>query len=271
MLKKTVKSLEDFLTRIHDEVGTSTGYLDWTVFRGHRNISWQLKPTIARDPFNEKAICKSEDCTCAERDIFIIFREQCASLMPQWAYEGNSKEVSWRQLVIAQHHGLPTRLLDWTSNPLVALYFAVEGEPEQCNDSKCKVCDGDKYHDSVVLTFSKVSEAVTISGIARSEENGDAPYYGHHKSPCLLQPPSISPRIGAGASMFTIANNPEEPIEPDLTLIVPWRIRSEVGMRLNQLNVNRRTLFPGLDGTTEYLKWICTYWKAERGVNSPSV
>ena len=106
-----------------------------TVFRGMRDSTHDLLPGIARFPFEPpQAFCNAVDdkSESVERILYVYFRDYCAALMPAWVLEGTLTEVAWRKLIVAQHHRLPTRLLDWTTNALVALFFAVEGEPQIC-------------------------------------------------------------------------------------------------------------------------------------------
>lgn len=174
--------------------------------------------------------------------------------MPAWVLQGDGREVGWRKLVVAQHCGLPTRFLDWTTNPLAALYFAVEEEPLESTE------------DSAVYVL-KDRKAFTVVGMARSPKNGEAPYYAHDEEEVgLLMPPHISPRVSAQGSVFAIRKAPDKPIEPDLIVPVSQDERKHIRRELSALNINRSTLFPDMDGAAEYLEWSCRFWQPDRGV-----
>jgi len=189
-----------------------------------------------------------------------MFANYCASIMPIWISQGTQKQVSWQRMILAQHHGLPTRFLDWSSNPLVALFFAVEGKASICEKAvgECRFCNGGQPHDSIVYAFVKREWSFTIDSLSKSNEK--APKYLHKNDPGLLRPPQISPRISAQSSMFTISADPMKEIDYDLTLRIRNSIREDVLVELDSLGINRSTLFPGLDGAASYLKWHVATW-----------
>jgi len=96
------------------------------LYRGQKDISKTLLPTLGRymPAYLERGLDEEtakQKLFGAERQVMRIFRKQSA------AYLGYMPD-GWELWSIAQHHGIPTRLLDWTLSPLVALFFAVEEE-----------------------------------------------------------------------------------------------------------------------------------------------
>lgn len=158
-------------------------------------------------------------------------------------------ETTWEWLAIAQHHGLPTRYLDWTPNPLAALWFAVQSEPRK--DSTGRERDG------VLWVFKPLDrDFVTIE-----------------KSPMRIRramvyrPPHIATRIRAQAGYFTVhrlkkATAKFATAHDDINrsqfikVIVPAANFALFRYRLDQYGVNKATLFPDLDGVCQHVRWL---------------
>jgi hypothetical protein len=162
--------------------------------------------------------------------------------------------TDWEALTLGQHHKLPTRLLDWTSNPLVALFFAAE--PEAQRD-----CDG------AVFAYRRRIDSQHHISMFR----GENPQKPRPPNPLevngikMVFPMLLADRLIAQSGGFTIQDplkclmkrDSEDFAEADLDVleIYRWTLRKkdkfEVLNELHRVSVNRRTLFPGLDGVGE--------------------
>lgn len=119
MTEIEIKSLADFIEKISELVKPHKKHLHirfW--FRGVPKASYELKPSVFRSRSSPA------DLADDERHSFRDFRLWSAGMIPI----GRTLEDLYFQ---QQHHGLPTRLLDWTTNALIAMYFAVEKHPNE--------------------------------------------------------------------------------------------------------------------------------------------
>ena len=210
--------LESF-EAFHEQVQSYNKEAD--IYRGVTNKDYQLVPKIGRVPLRLRRSRQLE-----EGRIFRRFKERA---LPYLEFMPRN---DWDWLAMAQHHGLPTRLLDWTRNPLAALYFAVEHE--SAYDSAIYVLRGYEVISTRIhpdpFKYPKVGKFV---------------------------PDRITPRISAQLGVFTIHPEPEKPFLSNSLekLIIPNRICRKLKRIVDTYGINRATLFPDLDGLAHHITW----------------
>ena len=176
----------------------------------------------------------------------------------------------WRQLIVGRHHGLASRLQDWTHSPLISLHFATTGESfseMEAHDSVIWRVDirelneklPEKYRTALEKTKSHIFTLDMLNSVVSDLEEYDRDMGG--RSMVLLEPPSIDERIVYQYSHFFIVpadmddierfidENTESTIRYIIDKSLKWRIRD----MLDQLNITERMIFPGLDGLTAWL------------------
>lgn len=180
---------------------------------------------------------------------------------------GNSHYSDWRWLIIAQHHGLPTRLLDWTYSPFVGAHFATAETAKYDCDAAIWFVDYVKVNKLLPNPFADElsnvgAHAFTLEMLERSL--GDIRSFDALGADFVtfFEPPSIDERIVNQFALFSLMSSPTSQFDawleahPDLygRIIIPRELKWEVRDKLDQANITERMLFPGLDGLASWLK-----------------
>ncbi|MGK7394913.1 MAG: FRG domain-containing protein [Candidatus Cyclobacteriaceae bacterium M3_2C_046] len=177
-------------------------------------------------------------------------------------------KTPWRSLVLAQHHGLPTRLIDWTYSPFVAMHFATSNTQKFDCDGVIWKIDFVKtnrmappqlsqhlYQEKCnVFTVEMLEEALPSLGAFDNMQGGV-----HN---VFFEPPSIDERIVNQYAFFSVMSSPTDSLNdwlkenPSLyrRIIIPSQLKWEVRDKLDQANITERVLFPGLDGLARWLR-----------------
>ena len=190
------------------------------------------------------------------------------------ASESVPVDFLWNWLALGQHHGLPTRMLDWTYSPYVALHFVTAKTECFERDGAVWMVDYVGAHDHVpdVLRLQLESEGANVfttemlgaaaAGIDELAQLGD-------DFVVFLEAPSFDERIVNQYALFSLMSEPDASLDdwlgrhPHLArrLIVPPELKWEVRDKLDQAGINERVLFPGLDGLT---RWVARYYAPRR-------
>lgn len=221
ILNKDVKKDDDFLL----------------LYRGQKDSKWELLPKIARPEFN----FIGKDFKKKENELLEEFKRLGKPYIDTEIHKND-----WDLLALAQHHGLPTRLLDWTTNPFVALYFAFK---EECND------------------YEKIESRAVWVLFLRKEEIVNCHEYNpfNLKTSTAFKPNQITPRLISQNGWFTCHKyNPYGFVKLNThrqyrkkihQILISNELSDEILTLLDKFGVNEYSLFPGLDGLSKFLEW----------------
>jgi hypothetical protein len=178
-------------------------------------------------------------------------------------------DLVWNWLSLAQHHGLPTRLLDWSFSPFVALHFATHDFENFGVDGVVWCVDYISAHKMLPARLRKLlrseqADVFTAEMLEREAETLAALDRLTPKQPFVLflEPPSLDERIVNQYALFSLMSGPNAQMDawiathPKLStkIIIPAKLKWEVRDKLDQANITERVLFPGLDGLSRVLK-----------------
>jgi len=174
----------------------------------------------------------------------------------------------WNWLSLAKHHGLPTRLLDWSYSPYVAMHFATQNLRDFNDEGVIWCVDYRKTNDHLPKPLRKILEAEDaniftteiLNRVATTLHDFDA--LGNDDFVVFFEPPSLDERIVNQFALFSLPSSARLSLEEFLQrregtlrrIIIPAKLKWEVRDKLDQANITERVLFPGLDGLSRWLK-----------------
>jgi hypothetical protein len=176
----------------------------------------------------------------------------------------------WDWLALGQHRGLPTRLLDWTYSPLVALHFATENPVDYGLDGAIWCVNFVEANRHLPARLRNImqregSQTVTVDMLSAFRSLDDFDALARDPFLVFLEPPAIDRRILNQFALFSLMSSPTASMadwlrrNPRLCrrVVIPSELKWEIRDKLDQANVNERVLFPDLDGLS---RWLTRYY-----------
>lgn len=224
MSVKSIKSIKDFF-----DIVAPTTFAEqrgrW-VFRGHANKDFRLVPSVARSKRTSKYLIGHE------KSLLEAFKREGES------YTATNFDNDWEWLAFAQHHGLPTRFLDFSHNALAALFFS---------------CIEEQDNDGMLIALHSTRKAGEAT-LAKSpfEIKQCIKYY----------PKILSPRIRAQEGLFIAFADPNKDLEdckqPAWNLskyVIPAISKPQLRYDLFRIGTHHSSLFPDVDGLARRVAW----------------
>ena len=238
-----LSSWTDFVELVERLNLNEQGDAGWYI-RGQSNKSWPLQPSLLRQLGK----------VTVERALGIEFgatRRFMSQYHLHLSTDGVDK-ARWGAIgwwMVMQHYSCPTRLLDWTLSPYVALYFAVEQSPE---------------HDGAVWFFpSSALETITVNRYGKLRPRSEEQLETHDVLAVYpIEATQHSRRSASQQAVFTICTHllanhgdvisevfaGQENRYPLNKVIIPAGLKDEFLSKLRTMNITPSSLFPGLDG-----------------------
>ena len=175
-----------------------------------------------------------------------LFQAFLRAARPLTAVTINNK---WEWLALAQHHGMPTRLVDWSIGPLVAAWFAVSSDPPD-QDASIYGLDIGRADVEILSIGEKQGQA------ARSGAIYDGPF-SLKTGIALVEVAEVTARITNQRGVFTLHAPPTMPlvVGPSDVFVIPTGLRSVFQKRLFDVGIDDSRIYPGLDGLCRLLDW----------------
>lgn len=219
--------------QLHEALNKYSSEMDHCFFRGQSDASWPLIPKAGRHPFD----------TIEDDELFQDWMDGGRQ------YLTDSPRTKLESLAIAQHHGLATRLLDWSLNPFVAAFFAVWED----NDT-----------DAAIYV-------ITEPYSCRCGTDSDPFYLEERECYDVMswEPSAVTLRLVRQSGVFTVHDPPTKVMSEFFgkeldCIIIKRQYRKKLKKELAYYGYTRSSLFPDLDGVAGHLNW-----KVEDGIYKP--
>lgn len=210
------------------------------IFRGSANAEkFKLRPLVGREKYTSKEFHQYEN------SIMTIFKREVPnflSIVP---------DNEWEWLALAQHHGLPTRMLDFSFNIMTALYFSVDSHEDVAGEL------------IMVKAPKKASD-----GLQKT-----SPY--NIKKLQKYFPRIVSKRITAQEGLFVVFPEPQKLLDEQLRsdwsvkkFTIPAEKKKRIRYELFRCGVHRSSLFPDLEGLCDRIRWSHTVNPITAGIRS---
>lgn len=258
---------------------TAAGGTSWTqILEDLYEGSWNAELARFRSPYAFRGLSRADhrlssslvrlakghaDIRRLEAALLRNFRKYAHGEVP------NNDSV-WNWLALGQHRGLPTRLLDWTYSPLVALHFATEDPADFDTDGIIWCVNFVEANKRLPARLKEIleqesSETFTVEMLAEIGTLREFDALGHDPFLVFVEPPAIDRRILNQFALFCLMSSPTAVVDdwlrrhPDLcrSVRIPAALKWEIRDKLDQANVNERVLFPDLDGLS---RWLARYY-----------
>lgn len=249
-----IKSISDLLERTQKLSQVSRHCPIW--FRGQSRVADDLRPRVFREGHGASF----------ERDAAIEFQLRA----PTRCARCPAPNASTDWLVLMQHYGLPTRLLDWTESVLVALYFACEDRPE-CDGALFAIGPQDLNRATIGIpriAFPYAPAVVQLVDHVFQEEKR------FHDVAVAFVPQELDSRVMLQQSAFTIHGSPlalnRFPAWTDFGVRweIPGGLKASLRRDLRDLGIQRSTLFPDLQNLARHLETAAADKSAEQSADA---
>ena len=231
-------------------------YRDLHIYRGESNAGYTLSTSLQRN-------CKG---LSRQLELPMLHNFTKYAVLEEPMIDGNV----WKQMIVGQHHGIPTRLLDWSFSPLMALHFAMtedDLDEMDAHDAVVWKIDVHELHNRLPENYQKVMKkySTTVFSMNMLEEACESPeqYDRDMKMDNMLvmEPPSLDRRIISQFSFFSIVPMDMQDIEKFLDTnthktvryIIAKELRWQIRDFLDHQNITERIVYPGLDGLAKWL------------------
>lgn len=209
---------------------------DW-IYRGVDDSGYKLEPSIGR--IRHKTVEREIGINDEEKALF-RFRDKARPYIQRDV----KNDLEW--MIIGQHHGMPTRLLDWTRSPLVAAYFAAT-----------RIHRRQYISDTGEFLEQLIDGAVYAVRIPEKVDREDWEKPFNVKDVKLIDPTRVTERVVRQESVFTIHAKPlEDWNPPDIQkFLIPNICKFAIKKDLDERGISEAELFPGVDAIARYTGW----------------
>jgi hypothetical protein len=235
-------------------------------FRGQAEAKWPVESSLTR--YLKSFAGSPNEWMWKEEKILHTFKRKAHLLLSRTPEDGETLE--W--LALMQHHGAPTRLLDFTWSPYVAAFFALERATSDA--AVWAICSGQQipnyrgfYISALLNRVLGLDHAKTLSTKFKAQADAE------EIPPALMgEPVLMNQRMTTQAGTFIIPtwrlDVPLESLVPPPYLfkitLVTKKLRKETMERLYNMNINNATLFPGIDGLARSLAYELEFeWRVD--------